>query len=1236
MNAQSIRTLAWVRLARAACLSAACLMVGWAHAQVNISRVPLFLTSSAEPNIMFTLDDSGSMHWEITPDDYRHSYYMFPRASGNYGGSDYDNDVVSFRDGATASNNAERGTAAALRSFYVNPSYYNPAVTYRPWAKPVNMAITATPPVVTASDSFSNALPTAAPHHPIQDTGVRNLTVDNTESANWEYCASFMPPSGCIGSGNQSRTFYPAVYYRYVAGPLIDRTSYTKIEIRTTIATYSGEGRESRTDAGCAVGTCTYAAEIQNFANWYTYYRSRMLTAQGAIGIAFSRQSERMRVGFAAINKGSTTIDGRANTPVVIQGVRRFAGTNRTDFFDRLYNGVWERNNTPLRAALNSVGQYFSWGDNRGPWGEEPGIDNTTPHLTCRQSYNILMTDGYWNTGSGAASTAAARANVDGTAGTAISGPNNPSYTYSPASPFTDTHSDTLADVAMYYWNRDLRTDLANRVPTSDVNPAFWQHMVTFGIGLGVTGSVSPTAALSAMVSPATPINWPNPTSSNPAKIDDLLHAGVNSRGGFFSASDPTTFADRLTETLEAIVRRAAGSGAAAAASSAILQNDTLLYAASFDSDDWSGNLKAVQLVPPTGALGPLVWEVQRSLNNRSAPTVDPSRALFTTSSDVGGSGVPLQWASLGTDQQLSLAVNPPGVAATTATGQDRLNWLLGIDQAGLRSRVVVETIGGVPTSVIRRMGDLVSSDPQLMTKTDFAYGSYLPGVEGSSYRTFRNSTGYSARPDALFVGSNGGMLHAFHAGTPFVVNPGGTSLPKVPNPLGGEELFAYVPRELLLPGPTGTHAQINELMRPDYRTNRRYFVDGIATVTDAYTGPVGSKSWKSVLVGAMGAGGRTVFALDVTDPAAFNASKVMWEFGHAPVACTPGVTACEDMGFGITQAKVARLRNGTWVAMFGNGYNSANHRAKLMIVDLSTGQLIRALDTGVGGTAALNGLAPPEVTDWPSADLLVSRVYAGDLRGNLWRFDLTNLASPVIARLFNGDPLRPITARPSVALDPAAPNRAVVVVGTGSYFRTGDGGTTGVTTQTIYGIYESDSTAVVNTVRGDLRLQTITANAGDVPLGSNTYAAGHLRKVSQNALAAGQKGWLIDLPVPGELVWREASFVEGFGKSRVRVSTLVPEPDPCGSGRSGFRMDIDLLTGGASSDQVWDLDSNGVFTAADGGYSGIKRGTGEPQVGVRVAGRSTDKNFAGDGAPEPDSLNKVGPAGRQNWRQLR
>ncbi|MDP2016203.1 pilus assembly protein [Hydrogenophaga sp.] len=1080
--------------------------------------------------------------------------------------------------------------------------------------------------------SYANASPTAAPHHPIRSLGTRNLTINTTESAIWVHRSAAGGEFCSITCAENSLTFYPAVYFRHTGGALFNGDNYTQVSIISTTLTYTGEGRTNRSD--CALGVCTYAQEIQNFANWYTYYRSRMLASQASIGRAFSTQPPSMRVGFGAINKGSTTVDGSAASTIIL-GVRPFSGTDRDDFYTKLYEGVWSPSNTPLRKALDDAGQYFSRTGDKGPWGAVPGTDDTTAHLTCRQSFTILMTDGYWTDNDASrASTSAARANVDGTAASTITeaGPPPLSFTYTPSTPFTDTHSNTLADVAMYYWNRDLRPTLANRVPKSDFNPAFWQHMVTYGVGLGVTGSVTPGTAFGAIgASPPVSVTWPNPTSSNAAKLDDLLHAAVNSRGGFFSAADPETFAAELSGVLKNIVARVAASGTAAATSSAVLQSDTLLYTASFRSTDWSGTLVAREVSGTDGVAGALKWDAEQVMSS----TLPSARKLFT--SKVDGTKVTLDYALLSLTQQAALTVNPTGAAATTALGADRIAWLRGTEHAGLRNRVV--------DGVARRIGDLVNSDPQFMFKRDFG-NSLLGSTEGSSYVTFRNTSTYKARPDVLFVGSNGGMLHAFHAGTPYVDDPLTTPVKEeIIDPDGGKELFAYVPSELLLPGTTGTHAQINQLMRPDYA--RRPYVDGSPAVADAYW----DSSWKSVLVGSMGAGGRTVFALDVTDPETFDATKVLWEFRHDSSVCVAdpavgsptGSSACREIGYGVSKPKIARMRDGSWVAIFGNGYNSFSQKAKLFVVDLKTGRLKYLLDAGTDGTAAVpNGLAAVETTDWPASDLKLSRAYAGDLRGKMWRFDFQT-TPPTVASLFTATNaagvVQPITARPSVALNPNDPSKIVVLFGTGSFFRVGDDSIVSPQVQTMYGVFDA-VTPVVGTARSQLLGQTISSNTAEVTIGAVTYPIGSLRFITTNALDTSKKGWLIDLPGLGERVISEPIFPSGAVQTRVRFSTLIPSNDPCGSGRTGFVMDFNLLSGARAPKTVFDFNGDGVFNASDdvGGVpvSGIGGTTGERITVIRKADRAVDFLYGGDGGKLGDSAGAGGPVGRQSWRQLR
>lgn len=1190
------------------------LAAGLGQAQVNIAQTPLFLTSSAEPNIMFLLDDSGSMHWEMTPDDVMIGSYVFPRAAGNYGGTDYANRVPSPRSEPAQSGNAnERASAATMRSFHVNKSYYNPATTYRPWRKPVGMAIAATPAVVTAADSFPNASPTAAPNHPIRDTGVRNLTVNVTEAAEWVFGSGINPVPGLFwatgGTGSHNQNYYPATYFQYDGvGPVFNRDSYQRVEIRATTPTYVGHGRGSRTDCAlAAVATCTYAEEIQNFANWYTYYRSRMLAAQAGIGAAFVTQSEAMRVGFGSINQGATTVDG-VSTGTIKRGVRPFAGADRQAFFSELYLGIWPAAGTPLRRALNDAGIYFSRADNAGPWGAVPGTNNTTNQLTCRQSFTILMTDGYWSGGDvSAAATAAARLNVDATNGATITGPalttGGPTrtFTYSAAMPFTDAHADTLADVAMHYWSRDLRPTLENRVPSSELNPAFWQHMVTYGVALGVSGTVSPTVAFSAVTStPPGTITWPDPNATNPAKIDDLLHAGVNSRGGFFSAADPDTFATELSGVLDSIVARATAAGTAAAASSAVLQSNSLLYNALFRSDDWSGNIEARALNVTTGQPGTLTWNAESLLASRPwQATGEPNPRNLLTRTEAG-TAVQLVLGNLGPLQQAALSVNPPGAATTTATVENRVNWLRGREDAGLRSRLVDGTL--------RRIGDVIGSDPQYMSKRDFAY-SLLPGTEGATYTTFRRSTVYRNRPDTLLVGSNNGFFHGFDART-------------------GAELFAYMPSELLLPRGATAHAQINELMRPDY--SHRFFVDGSATVGDAYIG----SNWRTMVVGTMGAGGRTVFALDVTNPAAVGTTSVRWEFTHP------------DLGLGVTKPRIIRMSDGTWAAVFGNGVNSATHRPRLFVVNLANGSLIHNIalgGAGDGSAADPNGLSPVELTSWPVNDRSLSNAYAGDLHGNLWRVNFRT-ATPTVTRLIRAvdsaaSARQPITARPRVALRPGTANDAVVVFGTGSFFRVGDSTTVNPQVQSLYGVFDSPAPAATTT-RGNLLVQTITSNASDTTIGSTTFEVGSLRFVSNNSLNTNHRGWVLNLPSPGERVINEATFPAGPNQQRARFTTLIPDDDPCRSGRNGFLMDISLASGGRFTSPVFDLNGDGVFSGADsaGGnpVSGIGGPTGETLTSIRDPNANRDNLYSGDGRKIGMGSTNIGPVGRQSWQQLR
>lgn len=1084
-------------------------------APVQIADLPPFLGGSVAPNIMFIIDDSGSMQFELPESDYdRGTNYLFPPVSNMYGNGVYSSYIFTFQE----NNRYNR----YFRSSANNTFFYNPVKTYEPWYKGDR-------------SQWPQAKPSAAYRFPGRTaSGDVNLTSDQKHPY-WAY------DNG--GTGNQWRDYWPITYYmlKSSSSNRWAKSSYVQYQIRNSKGFVKdlGTGNETQVSEFSHEGiTRSVSEEIQNFANWFSYYRSRTLASRSGIGNAFSKQGEGMRVGYGRLNKGWGDLDG-VNTSVIVDGVRLFKGTDREGFFNRLYKDDVPNKGTPLRNALYRAGKYFERDDDSGPWAAVPGGSKTADHLECRQSFTILMTDGYWSGDSPGVG------NVDGKVGDEIG-----DYKYEPTSPFKDGYSNTLADVAMHFWARDLRTDLTNDVPVStklgNIDPAFWQHMVTFGVGLGVTGTVDAKTAFDAILS-GDSITWPS-TSTDSGKVDDLLHAGVNGRGGFFNAADPDTFATQLTAVLTDIVSRVEESSTSAAASSAVLREDALSFSAGFRSTDWTGALQAAEILPG-GARGRLIWDAEYGLESKGAA----SRNLYTYSA---GSGVALKTISnLSTTQKAALNTATDG--SVDGLGQDRINWLRGNNAANpsFKDRLYVPSIAG-GASRLRLLGDIIGSNPQFAGKTNFGHRR-LAGTEGSSYATYRASSDYQNRPDVIYVGANDGYLHGFDS-------------------LTGEELFGYMPSELVEPTTGNEFAQINSLMERNY--SHRYFVDGTPTFGDVYI----DDKWKTILVGSMGAGGKTIFALDVSDPENFDSSDVLWEFTDP------------ELGYGVNSPQIVRLKSGAWAAVFGNGYNSESHKSALFVVNLKTGELIAQQSSSEGSSTSPNGMATPAVLiDQSSGN--ATAAYSGDLQGNLWRSDLT--ASGVMTKVFTAKltdgSRQPITAAPSLTpRTDRGPNDLVVVFGTGSYFRVTDSGDN--QTQSLYGIFDGGSASSV--VRSHLLQQTITeqtsTNYAVDKDGTATSEAVDIRTLSGNPLGTTDKGWYVDLDTStGERVISRPSFPSGYPVKRVRFSTLIPDNNDCGGGREGYLMDIDLLTGGQTNKSVFDLNRDGKFNASDESDSSVVNG---------------------------------------------
>lgn len=1156
---------------------------------LSISPVPLFLGGAVEPNIMFTLDDSGSMHWEVMPDENLHySNFMFPRPNGIYGGTDYSNQVPNFNN-----NNVHN---FFTRSSSNNAVFYNPDITYTPWSD-------------SGGTSMGDANPAAALYNPaITALGTIDLTTQQTQNACWfSHTTSLNNAFGDPCFGNY--TYWPITYFNYNGGDVLTRGSYTLIEITTATS-------PTATFTSPAGITRTRNEEIQNFANWFQYYRSRILAARGGIGRAFALQSTNIRVGFSSINKGADTIDGVASTGAVIDGVRKFEGTNRDNFFDNLYGHPIPTSNTPLRSALVNIGSYFERTDNTGPWSETPGTSSSTGHLVCRQSYNILMTDGYWN------GTAPAVGNSDNTDGSTISGPNDPNYEYIAAAPYKDATANTLADVGMHYWKTDLRTDLSNEVPTNTLDPAFWQHLVNFTVGLGVTGSLDPHTDWAGLVAGTT--NWSAPTT-NATKIDDLWHTSVNSRGGFFSASDPDTFATSLANILSDISDRTA-SASSVALNSGTVSGSSKLYQAKFDSGDWTGQLLAYP-INLDGSLGTQAWDAADEIPSAA------SRIIVTFD---GTDGQPFSWGSgISTDQQTLLG------------NENTLNYLRG-DQSLEASN------GGTFRNRTTRLGDIVHASPTYVGPPALRY----PDIWGTSetensypYSTFKTSN--SSRQPIIYAGANDGMLHAFNADT-------------------GVEEFAYIPNAL--------YEILPDLADPNYGHN--FYVDGSPAVVDAFF--ASDNAWHTVLVSGLRAGGQGIFALDVTDPSDFStetnaATKVLWEFTDKDDV---------DLGYTFGQPSIVRLQNGVWAAVFSGGYNntfdndadasstndSTTGDAVLYIVNIETGALIKKLSTEVGsaedptGNNRPNGLSTPSVVD-VDGDSIVDTIYAGDLFGNLWKIDISsnNTSQWKFAYKSGSNPLpiytacaaaictssntQPITTQVQVVRHPLH-SGYLILFGTGQYFEIGDNSSTSQLTQTVYAIWDKEEASLTSIDRDNLLQQEIIKEVTDFGY--------DLRISTENAISwSTQSGWYMDL------INTESGNTNNYGERQVSnmivrngrliFTTLVPSDDPCDFGGSGWLMEVDVNTGARLSFSPFDLDSNSTFDINDMVNAGDLDGDGFDDY-VPVSGKKSNVGII----PTPsitENLNdnteykyKSGstgsieltvenpgarPNGRQSWRQL-
>lgn len=535
-----------------------------------------------------------------------------------------------------------------------------------------------------------------------------------------------------------------------------------------------------------------------------------------------------------------------------------------------------------------------------------------------------------------------------------------------------------------------------------------------------------------------------------------------------------------------------------------------------------------------------------------------------------------------------------------------------------------VRTLEGATsgTSFRRRaslLGDIVNSQPAVVGSTTFipSIADTLNGTAGD-YAKFQSQV--SGRLPQVYVGANDGMLHAFDAAT-------------------GIEKFAFVPSAVI--------PSLSTLSSPTYNTDssqHRFYVDGSPVVSDVYF----NKAWHTVLVGTLGAGGREIFALDVTDPGNI---KLLWEF-----------TSANDTALGSTLSTpvIAKLHSGEWGVIVGNGYNGDGSTATLFVLNVETGAQIAKLTVPESKPSKLdNGLSSPVVLD-ANSDGIADYVYAGDLLGNLWRFDLIGTTGSLTANAtasnykvsFSNTPLftaiapatgttaaaaQSITAPPVVYPHPTGTG-TLVLIGTGRYFASADKTTKDL--QSLYGIWDPSTAGQVSPsnkgpARTDLQSQTMSA------INETVGGATGLRAVTTNAVDWTSKfGWYLDLKIGNALTGERMVDVMDITGSVLTVATRTPITDVCDAGIQGKRLGLDPTTGGATSFAVFDFTRNGIINSEDMTKSGgIISGFDSSAGGVSVVsgngpnGLSTLYNS--DASTPTNMYTGLRYNGRQTWRVI-
>lgn len=822
--------------------------------------------------------------------------------------------------------------------------------------------------------------------------------------------------------------------------------------------------------------------------------------------------------------------------------------------------------------------------------------------------------------------------------------------------------TNSLADVAQYYYTTDLRTGPTGVTPDpwkNDVpklgsgiedDRAPWQHMTTFVLGLGVSGSLNykddyrssntgDFARIRSYADADTQFNWPVwPTKdpmdnalsySDPRSIDDFWHTAVNGRGKFFSAKDPESVVKGLQEALAGIEAQAGAGSGAATSSLTPTAGDNSAYTASFTTSQWTGDLQAREINLSTGDIATSVrWSARDKLDllvdtacdNRKIFAKDPASSTLvnftwnTKSCATGATstGLPSSLQAYFTNTALFNSSTPSIAWSQYATmsndqrtaasnGSNLVNFLRG---QRANEGFVANDVNKLYRSRTHVLGDIVGSQPLYVRAPNLAY-------QDTGYAAFKANN--AGRKPMVYAGANDGMLHAFNAPADFN------------DATAGQEAWAYIP--------TAVMANLYKLADNSYSEKHIFTVDGAPTSGDIYD--AGALTWKTMLVGGLNAGGKGYYALDITDPAS---PKSMWEFNYA-TACNGASSDC-NLGLTFGRPVITKLKSGKWVVLVTSGYNNTDGDGKgyLFVLDANTGAVISRIGTGVGSATDPSGLR--ELNYFVSNvayDNTALRAYGTDIKGNVWRFDINDLIAPggIEAMLIgttkdkDGKP-QPIVTRPELA---EVSGNTMVMVGTGKLLATDD--LTDQSVQTVYAI--KDPMNSVAPGYSDLRASLKPLKMTQV--GTGTTRTRTIACASGTAIdCSSTSGWFIDLPDGGERVNVDMQTVLGT----LVFASNVPSNTICVAGGYAWLNYVNLINGEAvaGTDGVVSVPffentvvvGLGLIGIGGGNGTGTGNGTGGKGSGIVAIGTGADGSIKGGNVP----IANPPPVGKRiSWREI-